>query len=133
MNKLLHISEEHIGSKASASDGQRVVELMRCQGWPVVYGDRPWQFADDKEWLAFEKVFQWALTVLTAEKEETDQETWQTLAKQRFQLDKALRPFSQQLEQEQPWPGYWHWLITTPSGVILKWLETENKKDVPKE
>lgn len=130
MTKTLYfVSEEHIGLAATSSDGHRVVELMRCQGWPVVYGDQPWQFEDDDKRQAFEQAFQWALVVLTAEKEETDPTTWEALARQRLQLDEALQPFAQQLEQKRPWPGYWRWLIGTPNDVILKWLETENKKD----
>lgn len=133
MDKLLHISEEHIGANASSTDGYRIVDLMRCQGWPVVYGDRPWQFEDEESRLAFEKAFQWALNVLKVEKGETDQETWETLAKQRIQVDEALRPYAQQFEKGQSWARYWQWLVTAPSDVILKWLEIENKKDVPKE
>lgn len=125
---LYFVSEEHIGLAATAGDGHRVVELMRCLGWPVVYGDQPWQFENEEKRLAFEQVFQWTLVVLTAEKETTEQSTWETLAKQRLQLDETLRPLAQQLEQKRPWPGYWRWLIATPSDVILTWLETENKK-----
>ena len=127
----MYISEEHIGESAAKSDGQRVVELLRAQGWTVVYGDTPWQFVDDKHREAFEPVFQWALAVIVAEKNEPDEKTMETLAKQRLQVDERLRPFTAELIKLRRWSGYWQWLIESPQDLILTWLKTEKGKDAP--
>ena len=132
--QILFISEEHIGENATYDDANRIITLLMAQGWSVAYGDQPWQFDDEETRPLFEKCFEWAVDVMTAEKGELDEPTMLKLANRRFQMDKKLHPYQSQLLGKQArWAGYLMWLIETPSNVIFNWLKPENEKDVSKE
>ncbi len=133
MNRqLFYISEEHISESATTDDAFRIVALMRAEGWPVVYGDKPWQFDDDAQRTKFEQAFQWALLILKAEKLGQADSSLPDLVLQRIQLNGRLQPHEASLMQKRPWKGYWKWLIETPTDVILNWLKVDKQKDVPK-
>ncbi len=130
--EILFISEEHIGANASPAEAKRVCDLLRVEDWKVAYGDRPWQFEDDSQRTIFEQAFQWAVDVITAEREGLKEDVLIGLVKQRFGLNKKLKAQETILLREgSHWPRYYHWLLETPSDVILTWLEG-NEKDVPK-
>ena len=132
--KLVFVSEEHISDNASKTEAERVVELMRAEGWAVLYGERPWQFPNEEVRQQFEATFEWALAVMRAERSRADSATLTKLARQRVQMNEALRPYEQQLMVERPqWEGYWRWLIESPTKVILDWLASQKKEDVPQE
>ena len=133
MNGFFNVSEEHIGRYASPANAKRVVELLQTDGWKVVYGDAPWQFADDTQRQCFEVAFQWAVNVMQAELAGADKAKLQELAEQRFRQNGRLQPFAMELMKERPWPEYWRWLINSPADVIISWVRTEMKKDAPKE
>lgn len=131
-NDFLFIGEEHIGSDASPADARRVTDLLRVEGWKVSYGDRPWQFANDDQRAAFEKAFRWAMAVMKAERQDRGDDVLLGLVKQRFELNDKLKAHESRLLQERPnWPRYYHWLLETPTDVILNWLG-QKEKDVPK-
>ena len=132
--KLVFVSEEHIGESASKADAERVVELMRAEGWAVLYGERPWRFPSDDVRQQFERTFEWALAVMRAERAGADSATLTKLARQRVQMNEELRPYEQRLMVERPsWEGYWRWLLESPTKVILDWLASQDEKDVPQE
>lgn len=130
-DEVLYISELHLDSKATFDNANRVVNLLKAQGWHVAYGEKPWRFEDEEKRPLFEGWVQWAWEVAQAEEQPFDEVVMRELAKHRFALNEILKPYeSQLLGQQAKWQGYLTWLLETPAETITKMLKPEEKKDV---
>lgn len=129
---LFSVSEEHIGPHADPEDAHRVVELLRAEGWNVVYGDAPWQFESEEQRDALNNAFQWAVEVVQIEHAGIQEvPTLRRLVRRRIEMNSRLRPYEAELLAEPRRVDYWQWLLTRPTDVILEWLLTGKKESAP--